>query len=409
VATPSAAPRLDLGARVAHGSVVEARGLVKIYRQYASPAARLAEALTRRARHRQFRALDDVTFSVARGAGFGVIGENGAGKSTLLKILAGVTAPTSGSVRVEGTVASILELGAGFHPDFSGRQNIRLNAALFGLGPREVEEKSPEIIAFSELGEFIDQPVKTYSTGMTMRLAFAIATQLDPAILIVDEALAVGDGYFQKKCMDRLLAFRRGGGTLLLCSHALYYVAAYCDTAVWLRDGKVAALGPTENVVRDYERHLAARSIAAGAGPQVPEADMAGPARITHVAVAPRGVAATGAPLEVQVVWETDRPERAFHVGIGMNRADEVEVASFSSHGDGLPPFSGRTAHQVTLTIPVLPLIKGEFTLYVFLLDEHGLHVYDRRILPSIFELRSEKYRFGIVDIPHQWHLPNAE
>src|SRR5262245_50514875 len=205
---------------------IVADGLTKVYRSYRRPADRLWEALLRRPRHSELRALDDVSFTLPKGEGLGVIGENGAGKSTLLKVLCGVTQPTAGSLRVDGRVAAILELGAGFHPEFTGRQNAVLNAALLGLSEREVDAALPRILDFSELGDFIDRPVKTYSTGMAMRLAFSIATQVEPEVLIVDEALSVGDGYFQKKCMDRMLAFIRGGGTVLFCSHAMYYVSS---------------------------------------------------------------------------------------------------------------------------------------------------------------------------------------
>ncbi len=232
---------------------VQVEQLTKIYRVYASPWDRLREALLRRPRHREFRALADLSFSLPKGEGLAIIGENGAGKSTLLKLLAGIGVPTSGVLRVRGKVASILELGSGFHPEFTGRQNIVLNAAMLGLTERELQQKLPSIVAWSELGEFIDQPVKVYSTGMAMRLGFSIAIQVEPDVLIIDEALSVGDGYFQKKCMDRLLQFVGAGGTLLFCSHAMYYVSAFCQRALWLRQGRAEALGPVAEVVRDYD------------------------------------------------------------------------------------------------------------------------------------------------------------
>ena len=201
----------------AAATAVVADRLTKVYKVYASPWGRLREAVTRRPAHVPFRALDDVSFELPAGEGLGVVGENGAGKSTLLKIVAGVTRPTSGELDVEGRVASILELGSGFHHEFTGRQNIRLSAAIVGLDERELRERTGDIIEFSELGPAIDQPVRSYSTGMTMRLGFSIAVQVEPDILVVDEALSVGDGYFQKKCMDRLQGFVAGGGTLLFC------------------------------------------------------------------------------------------------------------------------------------------------------------------------------------------------
>src|SRR3954466_12912742 len=265
-----------------HDEVVVAEGLTKTYRVYGTPWDRLGELVTRHRRPPEVHALESVTFSLPRGEGLALIGENGAGKSTLLKILAGITAPTAGSFSVRGKVASILELGSGFHPEFTGRQNVVLNAAMLGLSQEELRRKMPDILAFSELGEFIDQPVKCYSTGMAMRLGFSIATQVEPDVLIVDEALSVGDGYFQKKCMDRLRIFVDAGGTLLFCSHAMYYVSAFCQRALWLRHGRVEALGPVSEVVREYENFLMAKSVhAAEASPAASTAaSPALPARI---------------------------------------------------------------------------------------------------------------------------------
>jgi lipopolysaccharide transport system ATP-binding protein len=394
---------------------VHAEGLTKVYRSYATPWDRLAELVTRRRRHRAFHALEDVGFSLPRGEGLALIGENGAGKSTLLKILAGITAPTAGEFRVTGKIASILELGSGFHPEFTGRQNIVLNAAMLGLSEEELQRKMPDIIAFSELGEFIDQPVKCYSTGMAMRLGFSIATQVEPDVLIVDEALSVGDGYFQKKCMDRLRAFVDAGGTLLFCSHAMYYVSAFCQRALWLRQGRAEALGPVAEVVREYENFLVAKSAhaaegtsaappAAGASAEAPASSL--PARISAARLAtPQSLYAPGDRWELEVEWESESPRLAFHLGVGINRADGVEVCSFATHLDSLPPLSGETTYSARLAIPRLPLVKGEFTLYIFLLDERGLHIYDQRVLPGAFNVRSPAYAFGLVQVEHAWDL----
>ncbi|PYQ65238.1 MAG: ABC transporter ATP-binding protein [Acidobacteria bacterium] len=387
---------------------VQAEGLTKVYRSYATPWDRLLEGITRRPRHREFRALEDVGFTLPRGEGLALIGENGAGKSTLLKILAGITAPTSGGFRVRGKVASILELGSGFHPEFTGRQNIVLNAAMLGLSQEELRRKMPDIVAFSELGDFIDQPVKTYSTGMAMRLGFSIATQVEPDVLIIDEALSVGDGYFQKKCMDRLRLFVDGGGTLLFCSHAMYYVSAFCQRALWLRHGRAEALGPTEEVVREYENFLVAKTAqAALAGDNAPAPPPPSlPARIASARLLGRETLYTqGDPWELEVAWEAEDPRLAFHLGVGVNRADGVEVCSFATHLDGLAPVSGARAYSARLAIPSLPLVKGEFTLYIFLLDEEGLHIYDQRVIPGSFQVRSPAYVFGLVRVEHTWEL----
>jgi ABC-type polysaccharide/polyol phosphate transport system ATPase subunit len=393
---------------------VHAEGLTKTYRSYATPWDRLVELITRRPRHREFHALTDINFSLPRGEGLALIGENGAGKSTLLKILAGITAPSAGSFRVTGKIASILELGSGFHPEFTGRQNVVLNAAMLGLSEEELRRKMPDILAFSELGEFIDQPVKCYSTGMAMRLGFSIATQVEPDVLIVDEALSVGDGYFQKKCMDRLRAFVDGGGTLLFCSHAMYYVSAFCQRALWLRQGRAEALGPVSDVVREYENFLVAKSAQAAVAPApaitalatAPEPAAGLPARITAARLAAaRSLYDRGAPLEVEIEWESEDPRLAFHVGVGINRSDGLEVCSFATHLDGLPPRSGARHYALRLEIPRLPLVKGEFTLYIFLLDERGLHIYDQRILQSAFTVRSPVYAFGLVEVEHAWDV----
>lgn len=380
-------------------AAIEVRELSKIYRVHANPLNRAVELLTRRPRHRAFHALDGVSFAVPAGEGFGLIGENGAGKSTLLKILSGITAPTSGKAAVNGRVASVLELGSAFHPDLSGRQNIVLNAALLGLSESAIRDKTPQIIAFSELDGFIDQPVKTYSTGMAMRLGFAIATQVEPDILIIDEALSVGDGYFQKKCIDRLVEFTSGGGTLLLCSHAMYYISAFCTQALWLQGGKVAALGPAQEVVRGYEEFLLGKAGSSHAD----DALVPGPARISDVRLPGGTLARQGENLAFEIEWRSDDPGLEFHVGVGLNRIDGVEVCSFSTRQDGRAAFTGSRGYSVRLEIPDLQILKGRFTIYVFLLDGAGLHIFDRQILSDAFAVESPSYAIGLAHFPHQW------
>src|SRR5438874_7395995 len=238
---------------------VRAVELTKQYDIYPRPIDRVFEAITRRPRHTVFPALQDVTFEVERGETIGIIGQNGAGKSTLLKLLCSVTRPTSGTIEARGTIASILELGTGFHPEFSGRDNAALNAAILGLSPAEVKRRLPAILEFSELGTFLDRPVKTYSSGMYMRLAFSVAVNANPDILVIDEALAVGDGHFQKKCVDKIREFQEEGKTILFCSHALYLVNTICRRTLWLDHGRVMRYGPTLDVTHEYETFLLQR------------------------------------------------------------------------------------------------------------------------------------------------------
>lgn len=234
---------------------IQAEGLGKTYRIYDKPHHRLVEALWRGRRRfgREFVALQDVGFQLGRGETLGIIGANGAGKSTLLQMLAGTVQPTNGQLRVNGRVAALLELGAGFNPEFSGRENAVINAAIFGLSESQIAERLEDIIAFADIGTYIDQPVKTYSSGMYVRLAFAVAAHVAPDILIVDEALAVGDARFQAKCMRRMHSMLEGGATLLLTSHDIGAIKSLCQRCLWLEKGRVRQLGPANEVTRAYD------------------------------------------------------------------------------------------------------------------------------------------------------------
>ncbi len=230
------------------------RSVSKSYPIYDSPGDRLKELLllNRRSFHRDFWALRDVSFEVERGSTFCLIGENGSGKSTLLQLVAGIFPPTSGTVEVGGRVSALLELGAGFNPEFSGRDNVFLNAAILGLSTAEIRRRYQEIVDFAEIGDFIQQPVKTYSSGMLVRLAFAVAINVDPEILLVDEALSVGDIYFRQRCMRKVHELRSRRVTILFVSHAMGDVKAVGDRALWLQEGRVMQIGAPEAVVSRY-------------------------------------------------------------------------------------------------------------------------------------------------------------
>ena len=233
---------------------VQFSNVSKSYSIYAAPRDRLKELATFQTRrfHTEFWALRDVSFEIQRGETFCVVGENGSGKSTLLQICAGILAPTSGTAIAHGRVAALLELGSGFNPEFSGKDNVYLNGAILGLSHKDMERRFPDIEAFAEIGDFIHQPVKTYSSGMAVRLAFAVAIHVDPEILLVDEALAVGDVYFRQRCMRKVHELRARGVTILFVSHATGDVKALGDRAMWLEKGVVKALGRTDLVVSQY-------------------------------------------------------------------------------------------------------------------------------------------------------------
>ncbi len=243
-------------------TAVTITNLSKRFRVYDAPLDRLKEWLTPRGMsfHWAYWALRDISLEVPRGAALGIVGANGAGKSTLLKILCGTLSPTIGTVTINGRITGMLELGSGFHPEFTGRQNIYLNARLMGLRDDEIKERLPRILAFAELGDFIDHPLRIYSTGMALRLGFSVAANVEPDILIIDEALAVGDAYFQHKCMQYLRRFREQGGTLLFVSHDPGAVKLLCDEAVLLHDGMIVQRGAPDDVLNYYNALIARRA-----------------------------------------------------------------------------------------------------------------------------------------------------
>ncbi len=397
---------------------VRAERICKTYKLYDSPSDRIRELLLRRPSHRGFHALTDVSFELPSGGALGLIGENGAGKSTLLKIVAGTTRQTSGEISRQGVVASILELGMGFHPEFTGRENARMNAALLGLTGPDIRRRLPEIQDFAELGDFFDRPVRTYSSGMALRLAFAVATHADADVLIVDEALAVGDGYFQKKSIDRITSFQKRGGTLLFCSHALYYVALLCDRAIWLKQGQVAASGTALPVVRAYEEFLQEKERRRSGDADRPGEPAATngrrPARLTEVLVHdgsgyPRVEFASGETVAVDLAFETEDPSLAFHARVGADREDGVQAFAVDTRGEPWAPLTGRRRYRLRLVFPDLPIAQGEFRLYVFLGDETALHLHDLRVVKPGFTVVASDYAVGILRPRHFWAIAEEE
>ncbi len=248
--------------RVDSEVVIDVRGVGKSYHMYERPSHRLWQALAgkRKAYYKDFWALRDVSFSVRRGQTVGIVGRNGSGKSTLLQMIAGTLNPTEGAISVNGRVAALLELGSGFNPEFTGRENVFLNAAILGLSRGQIEQRLEKILAFADIGEFIDQPVRSYSSGMSVRLAFAVIAHVDADILIIDEALAVGDAFFSQKCMRFLREFQKNG-TLLFVSHDAAAVTNLCESAVWLQNGRMRLSGTSQEVVEAYmtEQHVVGR------------------------------------------------------------------------------------------------------------------------------------------------------
>ncbi|MBV8516573.1 MAG: ABC transporter ATP-binding protein [Acidobacteria bacterium] len=391
---------------------VRAVDVSKHYDMYRRPIDRVIEVLTRRPRHVVFPALESVSFDVKQGETVGIIGQNGAGKSTLLKLLCGVARPSAGELQTHGTIASILELGTGFHPEFTGRDNAALNAAILGLTQAEIRERLPAILEFSELGSFVDRPVKTYSSGMYMRLAFSVAVNVNPDILIIDEALAVGDGHFQKKCVEKIREFQEEGKTILFCSHSLYYVSSICRRTLWLDRGRVMRFGPSLDVVHDYESFLRERDKQLPANDEPVE--RATPARFRDIVVCdrngfPRDRFARGEDIHVRVRIDSDQPSQPLHVIVGVHRsADDLQVFAVGTHADGMAPLSGRSEYELTARLLDVPLTRGDYEIIAFLGDEHAMAVFDRRDVRPAFAMTGDRFEIGLMTIDHRWDAGSA-
>jgi ABC-type polysaccharide/polyol phosphate transport system ATPase subunit len=400
--------------------VVDLEQVTKIYKIYARPLDRLREWLRPGARrHREFVALDRLDLKVHAGEALGIIGENGAGKSTLLKIVTKTTVPTRGRAQIHGRVSALLELGAGFHPEFSGRANVLMNAALSGIAEDRLQQTLDEIVEFSELGGFIDVPVKTYSTGMYMRLGFALATAVTPDILVVDEALSVGDQYFQRKCIERLKVFRERGGTLLFVSHNLNLVQLLCDHVIWLDDGRIAAAGEALPVVDAFAEHLRAlegrrkRGEEPG-GPPVP-LPHSGTAEDGGCCI--RGVRlldgegretsrfSSGAPLVVEIAYQAFEAVARPFFGVNIVRNDNTQCFGTGSHVDRVSPPVIEGKGVVRLVFPELELLKGTYLLTCAIYDAEVLVRHDFHAERYRFEVEQGTIEQGVARLRHHWEF----
>ena len=398
---------------------LQLRDVGKEYRMYATPRQRLAALVLGGRRHRSQWVLRDVTFQLQRGQCMGVVGDNGAGKSSLLKLVAGTLQPSVGTVRRSGRVTAILELGSGFHPEFTGRENLFFGGQLIGLDEAEVARLAPGIIEFSELGEAIDRPVKSYSSGMVVRLAFALVTALQPEVLIIDEALAVGDQHFQKKCIERIEAFREAGCAILFCSHSMYHIRHLCDVAMWLDKGQVMAFGETEGVVSAYEAHSRAQDAATQALP-AGTAGAAAPMAPVTAAVAPvAGVEIVSfevaslsndpVPLLLSpdlVVTMTARVpgDEVPNFSLMLEQLKGTGITVVGTHTDGVRPVRQADGlWRIRLTFPALPLNSGEYVLSPYLFDSSGLVVYEERLGYFPFRVEYPNIWPGLVRLPHHW------
>jgi len=398
--------------------VIQAQGLGKRYALSASPYRRLWHLLGGSDEGIQyFDALASVDLTVEPGETIGLIGQNGAGKSTLLQLLCGTLSPSHGQLMVNGRVAALLELGAGFNPDFTGRENILFSAAMYGLQQHQIEAHMQEIIEFADIGEFIDQPVRTYSSGMYVRLAFSIATSVEPEILIIDEALAVGDGVFARKSFDRIMQLKQQGVTLLFCSHSLFQVEAICDRCIWLHRGQVMAQGPSADVISKYNDWLTQ-----SATPQAPTANeddaqptpvpvTTGQARLTRLRASCDGVEGTAlsarsgeSQLSVDFEFASDPQLPMPNMALMVYGADGRVLCSTGTWIDGVAlTRDAAGAGRVRLSFPKLPLLKGRYTLAAYLMCERAVHVYEAVEHFASVQVSQPHLEQGVFSIPHQW------
>ena len=399
---------------------VSVSNLSKDFKIYERPQDRLSELILRQTKHKLFHVLSDISFAVPDGKSLGIIGVNGAGKSTLLKLLVGTLQPTSGDITIRGQVAALLELGAGFHPEFSGRKNISLNASLLGVSDENIAELENDIIEFSELDYFIDRPVKTYSSGMYVRLAFSIATMVRPDILVIDEALSVGDLAFQKKCVQRMNDFIEQQKTMVFCSHSMFHVQELCDTAIWLDKGKIREIGDSDKVAGHYEDFCNSKKVYHSISEDLPKEEGATDSttetkvqdcRINSLSVkSPEGeelkalTPLADVHLEMEVEVLVDGIEGNF--GFAFMKSAEEPVASFlSTDIDDIDkgPFNKGDIFTVSLIVRSLAMRVGDFYVLGGLADKSGLLWYETKFSKQLHVENNKGV--GAIIMPSEWSV----
>jgi ABC-type polysaccharide/polyol phosphate transport system ATPase subunit len=359
-------------------------------------------------------ALKDVSFAVGRGKTVGIIGPNGSGKSTVLKLITRILEPTSGQVVVQGRVSALIELGAGFHPDLTGRENVYLNGSLLGFSRNEMRAKFDSIVEFSELEKFIDVPIKHYSSGMHMRLGFAVAIHVDPDVLLIDEILAVGDQAFQNKCLGKIGELKSQGVTILFVSHDLEAVRGLCPSAIWLENGVIQESGTTDRVIDSYLNSVTAFT-EARLGRERPTRDSenrwgSGEVEITAVRFLDvqgreRRAFKTGEKMVVRLRYHAHTEVKQPVFGLAIYASDGVQVNGPNTKLSGYVVESVKEAGEIDYIVDMLPLLEGSYELSAVVYDQDGLHAYDHqhRMHSFIVQRGAVKERYGMIYVPCQW------
>jgi lipopolysaccharide transport system ATP-binding protein len=410
---------------------IEVDGVSKRFRLYKERAGSVKELFTKRrgARYEDFWAVDDVSLQVEHGSVYGLVGHNGSGKSTLLKMMAGIHKPTNGEIRTDGRISALLELGAGFHPELSGRENIYLNAAILGLSRREVDGIFDEIVDFSGLGGFVDSPVKHYSSGMFVRLGFSVAVHVNPRILIIDEVIAVGDEEFQRRCFEHLYKLRNDGVTIVMVTHSLDLVRSMCDRAAWMDHGHLRAQGTGVEVVRQYLEQVnadeAARvaddervRLAAEAEAVVSQRPVDAPAkrrvRLDSVEVLdadgrPATVVTSLEPVTFRIHYRCQEPTEWPLFSFAVESEHGVHVANPSMRPTHRPEDRLVGEGHVDYVVQRLPLGSGEYRLTFAVHDAHAMMIFDKTAEPVVVRVQAGRLPIaGLVDLSGRWDPPTG-
>lgn len=392
---------------------IELKHITKIYAMYAKPTDRLKEALDfrRRSYHDTFYALNDVNIHVKKGEMIGFIGENGSGKSTLLKIITGVLTPTSGEMQINGNIAALLELGSGFNPEYSGYDNIYLNGMVLGFTKEQVDEMVDDIISFADIGDHLYQPVKTYSSGMFVRLAFAVAINVDPEILIVDEALAVGDLEFQLKCMEKFTEFRNAGKTILFVSHDVNAVRRFCDRVYWLKNGVVENEGETMEVTEEYENFLKRKSLKTvdreksvveeHSAPEIVTVDSA---TLLDENLEPVDIVEQNSTVYVKVEYTVkDESPKNPVLGVAIRTVQNHYVCGLNTLLDktAIPWKKGKNVFYIKY--PNMSLLSGEYYFDVAFFEENATVPFVYKTKYVTMFITGKYVGEGIVVLDHEW------
>ncbi|AEE46642.1 ABC transporter ATP-binding protein [Cellulomonas fimi] len=390
---------------------ITVEGISKHFRVYHERNQTLKSAVMRRSRgtYEDFLALDDVSFAIPESSTFALVGDNGSGKSTLLKCMAQILVPDAGTITMNGKVAALLEVGSGFHPELSGRDNVYLNGSILGMSRRDIDRKFDEIVDFSGVEQFIDQPVKNYSSGMYVRLGFSVAINVEPEILLVDEVLAVGDTAFQAKCTEKFASLNREGRTVVLVSHSLPSVRAMADQAVWLSHGHVQSVGRASDVLEKYEESTRGGDGRAVLGGVVHTGS--GEARVTRVEVVPpaghdRLVVGEPATLRLHVS-ATTRVERPV-VGFAVEALDGTYLAATNTRDAGAPVASLDGDDVIECVLPSIQLHPGDYIVTAAITDETTTHSIDhvRDVVRFTVDAGARHWSGGYLALPADWAAP---